>query len=550
MEAMTRRHDRAALTAGALAAATVHAGPALCAWSPALRRALAVRDRSTDAGVVALTFDDGPHRGNPALAALARAGVCATFFLVGEQVERWPSLAAEIAAAGHEIAIHGHRHVLLLRRSPRALRADFSRAAEVIGAATGAAPRLYRPPYGVLTAAGLVYARRRGWQPLLWTRWGHDWRARATAGSIASEATADLSGGEVVLLHDADHYSAPGSWQRTVAALPLVVRVFDPILEGYVSQTSPDISVLSMSGVAMATLVELVGDAPTSTVSLTVWALDALLPVGGEPNMLFFAGALAAGAIAGEQLDPLRPSAADWPGELACAGDRRHRWAGLGSSSAGPSGAGAGARCSSATGAGARDAREPSSAPSAGSISTGGRRSSSAAHAGRALLHIDPGRHAREPARPLHAAHAGRLGHLVLSASSPSDGRWLSYEQVHSASLRRRGGRRGRGGRARRRARHCSPTARAGLMSGRQAHLELRTGPRARRAQRDVATDGQREAPRQRQAEPPAVDADDAAGLEDVLARIGPDAGPVVGHARGTIAPSRAAALRRMCERA
>jgi peptidoglycan/xylan/chitin deacetylase (PgdA/CDA1 family) len=229
MEAMTRRHDRAALTAGALAAATMHAGPALCAWSPALRRALAVRDRSTDASAVALTFDDGPHpRGTPAtLAALERAGVRATFFLVGEQVERDPALAAEILAAGHHVGIHCHRHRNLLRLAPGQVRQDLVRAEATIAWAIGQAPRLYRPPYGILTAAGLVYARRRGWQPLLWTRWGHDWRARATPASIAAETTADLSGGEVLLLHDADHYSAPGSWQRTVAALPLVVEEID-----------------------------------------------------------------------------------------------------------------------------------------------------------------------------------------------------------------------------------------------------------------------------------------------------------------------------------
>jgi peptidoglycan/xylan/chitin deacetylase (PgdA/CDA1 family) len=229
METMTRRHDRAALAAGALAVATVHAGPALCAWSPALRRALAVRDRAMSAGAVALTFDDGPHpRGTPAtLATLQRLGVRATFFLVGEQVQRDPALAAEIVAAGHQVGIHCDRHRNLLRLSPAQVREDLARAEATIAQAIGQAPRLYRPPYGVLTAAGLVYARRRGWQPLLWTRWGHDWRARATPASIASEATADLSGGEVLLLHDADHYSVPGSWQRTVAALPLVVAEID-----------------------------------------------------------------------------------------------------------------------------------------------------------------------------------------------------------------------------------------------------------------------------------------------------------------------------------
>ena len=68
--------------------------------------------RRTVAGGVALTFDDGPHpEGTPAvLEILAEADIRATFFLVGEQVERRPSLAAEIAGQGHLVALHGYRH--------------------------------------------------------------------------------------------------------------------------------------------------------------------------------------------------------------------------------------------------------------------------------------------------------------------------------------------------------------------------------------------------------------------------------------------------------
>jgi peptidoglycan/xylan/chitin deacetylase (PgdA/CDA1 family) len=157
------------------------------------------------------------------LRELERAGARATFFLVGEQVERDTALAAEIAAAGHEIAIHGYRHVLLLRRSPRALRADFERAADVIGAATGVASHVYRPPYGVFSAPSLLLVRRLGWQPLLWSRWGRDWEARATPEAIAARATRGLTAGDVVLLHDADHYSSADSWRKTAAALPSIL---------------------------------------------------------------------------------------------------------------------------------------------------------------------------------------------------------------------------------------------------------------------------------------------------------------------------------------
>jgi len=141
---------------------------------------------------------------------------------VGEQVERYPSLAAEIAAAGHEIGIHGHRHTLLLRRARAELRADFDRAEAVIGEATGAPSRSYRPPYGVFSLAGLRLARAR-WEPLLWSHWGRDWEARATPSSIAGRATRGLGEGAVILLHDSDAYSAAESWRQTVAALPAVL---------------------------------------------------------------------------------------------------------------------------------------------------------------------------------------------------------------------------------------------------------------------------------------------------------------------------------------
>ena len=158
------------------------------------------------------------------LEELARWHGVATFFLVGEQVERHRALAAEIAAAGHTIGIHGHRHTLLLRRSPRAVHDDLLRARDVIGSATGTEPRVYRPPYGVFSGPALLVVRRLGWRPLLWSRWGRDWEAGATPEEIAARATRGLGDGDVVLLHDADHYSSRDSWRRTVAALPLVLE--------------------------------------------------------------------------------------------------------------------------------------------------------------------------------------------------------------------------------------------------------------------------------------------------------------------------------------
>ena len=66
--------------------------------------------------------------------------------------------------------------------------------------------------------------RSAGFEPILWSRWGRDWSARATPESIAAKVAGELSSGDVLLLHDADHYSAPGSWRNTAAALPRVIE--------------------------------------------------------------------------------------------------------------------------------------------------------------------------------------------------------------------------------------------------------------------------------------------------------------------------------------
>jgi peptidoglycan-N-acetylglucosamine deacetylase len=201
--------------------------PALAFYSRALREALGVEDRTASGTGAALTFDDGPHaQGTPAvLEVLAQHGARATFFLVGEQVSRNPALAAEIVAAGHTVGLHCHRHRNLLRLAPWQVREDVARAQATIEDATGVSPRLYRPPYGILNATALRLARRAGRRTLLWTHWGRDWQASATPESIVSLLTDGVGEGSVLLLHDADDYSASGSWRRTALALPHVLDV-------------------------------------------------------------------------------------------------------------------------------------------------------------------------------------------------------------------------------------------------------------------------------------------------------------------------------------
>jgi peptidoglycan/xylan/chitin deacetylase (PgdA/CDA1 family) len=210
---------------GASVAAVLHAGPALAPVVPGIGTALGITHRQEGAEGIAFTFDDGPHRqGTPEVLEILRAAnATATFFLVGEQVVRRPALAAEIVAAGHRVELHCHRHRNLLRLTPRQFLEDAERGRAAIEEASGQAISDFRPPYGIFSGSSLRVVRRCGWRPVLWSLWGRDWARRATAESIAGRSTADACAGDILLLHDADYYSAPDSWVRTVAALPIIL---------------------------------------------------------------------------------------------------------------------------------------------------------------------------------------------------------------------------------------------------------------------------------------------------------------------------------------
>jgi peptidoglycan/xylan/chitin deacetylase (PgdA/CDA1 family) len=200
-----------------------HWSPAIAAVVPGAADVFGIPTTVAGNGVL-LTFDDGPHPdGTPAiLSELDRVGASAVFFVSGEQVERYPELVREIAGRGHELGLHGYRHQTRRQWGSRLLADDTGRARAAVSDAAGVEPHLYRPPHGVFSLAGLRLIRKLGLQPLLWSKWGRDWNRRATPETITARATGGLEGGDVVLLHDADHYSARGSWRATAAAIGLI----------------------------------------------------------------------------------------------------------------------------------------------------------------------------------------------------------------------------------------------------------------------------------------------------------------------------------------
>ncbi len=205
--------------------AVAQAGPGVTGFGPVRRLLFPRLAGRGDPSHVALTFDDGPDpQSTPQFAAvLADRGLRATFFMLGSMITKAPALARDLAASGHEIGVHGWDHRYLTVRGLRETRTDLHRTTDLISEVTGTRPRLFRPPYGVLSGPALVASLELGLTPLLWGAWGREWSAGATPESVFQTLNGHLAGGITVLLHDSGCTSPPGAWQAGLGALPLLL---------------------------------------------------------------------------------------------------------------------------------------------------------------------------------------------------------------------------------------------------------------------------------------------------------------------------------------
>ena len=160
---------------------------------------------------IALTFDDGPHpRDTPrVLEMLAHHAIRASFFLIGRAVERHPDLVERICRDGHQIGIHGYRHMPFPLESPTTLRRQLERAAGTIARITGSPPEMIRdlrPPYGMFNRPTLSRLIGWGYRLVMWNNIPPHWM-QPLPWSI--QQTLDQVGpGSVIVLHDGHGHGA------------------------------------------------------------------------------------------------------------------------------------------------------------------------------------------------------------------------------------------------------------------------------------------------------------------------------------------------------
>ncbi len=169
---------------------------------------------------IALTFDDGPSAGytTQVLSVLRKYGVRATFFMLGQWVQRYPDLARAVLADGHAIGDHSWSHPDLTTLSTSAIQQQLGNTAHVIKQTVGTAPALFRPPYGAYNSRVLSVAGSLQLSTILWDIDPRDWSRPGTS-VIVNRVLSHLHNGAIILMHDGG-----GDRSQTLQALPTIIQ--------------------------------------------------------------------------------------------------------------------------------------------------------------------------------------------------------------------------------------------------------------------------------------------------------------------------------------
>ncbi|MBQ2813825.1 MAG: polysaccharide deacetylase family protein [Akkermansia sp.] len=271
---------------------------------------------------VALTFDDGPSSAYTpkVLDILKRHGARGTFFVLGSNVNRFPSIVKRAAAEGHEIGVHTWSHINMARSSMPKIDSEVSRCVEKIRSVTGKAPVVMRPPYGATTANIVNHMfTTYGMRSILWDVDTRDWQ-RPGVSTVVNRAVNGAKPGSIILVHDI-HASTLAAVEGIVTGLQargfqlvtvseLMARagvVATPRVAEPTSQNTPE------QPVQAPVVGESVAPAAEETPVQEVAPADTVTPVA-EPQTL-----PASPAVPAETLEPERSSDAESENDLQLA---------------------------------------------------------------------------------------------------------------------------------------------------------------------------------------------------------------------------------------
>lgn len=167
--------------------------------------------------MIALTFDDGPGKyTEELLAKLKEYDARATFFLLGENVNKYPEIVEEMVNIGCELGNHTTNHKNLTKLDVEEMQSQIETTNTLIQNLTGEKVAIVRPPYGAVNAQ----VRENVAYPfIMWSVDTTDWE-RKDAESIKNYTLDVVQDGDIILMHDIHEYTV----EATIAMIPELIE--------------------------------------------------------------------------------------------------------------------------------------------------------------------------------------------------------------------------------------------------------------------------------------------------------------------------------------
>jgi len=152
---------------------------------------------------IAMTFDDGPHgtKTSEILDILKKHSVPATFFVIGENVEKYPDIIKREIAEGHEIGNHTYTHFAISDSNISGMAEEILKAENSVYEIAEYRPKLFRPPEGRCNENIASVAASLDYSVILWNIDTRDW-AHTSRDSMVSMVLNNIESGDIVLFHD------------------------------------------------------------------------------------------------------------------------------------------------------------------------------------------------------------------------------------------------------------------------------------------------------------------------------------------------------------
>lgn len=175
---------------------------------------------------IALTFDDGPNEPytSKILDILKKYNVKATFFVIGKNVEYYPSIIKRIVQEGHVIGNHTYSHPCLLLELKTQIKYQIKETEQNIMQITGVKPYLFRSPYGVDNKGIYLVAKQMGYVTIEWSVTGRNGGKEIQFEKIVNDVLKDTENGSIILLHDGDRLIRHADRSHIVKALPFIIE--------------------------------------------------------------------------------------------------------------------------------------------------------------------------------------------------------------------------------------------------------------------------------------------------------------------------------------